>query len=135
MPISEFFKSLGARLVNIQWSWGSISPDGTVFLRAWQDECFVRDRKTFIRLVNHAAYADDRSNLGYPERLRHLAAINNGAEAYVVMLKAVDPAAQPRAIASYNDRDVFRLGEIINSEGDQWGELAARVPASSIGPA
>ena len=55
---SAMFKRLGAPLHNVQWSWGAVRADGSVFLRVWQDETRkTEDGRRFIRLVNHRAYA------------------------------------------------------------------------------
>lgn len=131
---SELFLKLGAPLTNVQWSWGATHPDGTIFLRAWQDETRVVEGKRYIRLVNHQVYEADAGNLGYGERLQHLALIHNGSPGYVVICRAVEPNARPRAIKSFDQRQLIRLGEIRIFEGDEWGEMAERVNVSSLVP-
>ncbi len=126
---SAMFRRVRAPLTNNFWSWGAVRDDGTVFLRVWQDERHASDGKQFIRLINHAAYADNSDNLGYQERLRHLQLIRNGAPTYLILCKAVDIDARPREIASFDEREVVRLGEIIVINGDEWGEIAGRVRA------
>lgn len=125
---SRLFERLGAPLQNVQWSWGAIRADRKVFLRVWQDETRRwEDGKRFIRLVNHAAYAGVANNLGYNERLRHLEALRSGAEGYVVLCRAETIDARPRTIASFDERELIRLGELRTFDGDDWGEMAARV--------
>jgi hypothetical protein len=125
------FRKLRAPLTNHFWSWGAVRDDGTVFLRVWQDERRSHEGKHFIRLVNHAAYAEHGDSLGYAERLRHLQMIKNGAPAYLVLCRAVDTNANPREIASFDERDVLRLGEVIEIDGDDWGEIAERVKVAN----
>ena len=129
---SAMFKRLRAPLTNNFWSWGAVRDDGTVFLRVWQDERQARNGKQFIRLVNHTAYADNTDNLGYRERLRHLQMITDGAPAYLVLCRAVDTNARPREIASFDEREVVRLGEVAVIDGDEWGEIAGRVKISAV---
>lgn len=126
------FAELGAPLRNVQWSWGAEREDGAVFLRVWQDETVAKDGKRYIRLVNHRAYESDPANLGYQERLEHLSAIAAGAEAFAILLRAVDPKARPRSIAGYNSREVFPLGEVIQIDGDDWAEFGARIPTRQM---
>jgi len=129
---SAMFRRLRAPLTNNFWSWGAVRDDGTVFLRVWQDERQARAGKQFIRLINHAAYAANTDNHGYRERLRHLDLIRGGAPAYLVVCRAVDVTAQPREIASFDEREVLLLGEIVLIDGDEWGEIAGRAKASTV---
>jgi hypothetical protein len=102
-------------------------------MRVWQDQTKLHAGKRYVRSVNHALYATDRDNRGYRERLRHLDAAKAATHvAFAVMCRAVDVSAQPRAIASYDARDVFALGAIVEIDGNDWGELAARVSVRSL---
>lgn len=77
--------------------------------------------------VNAASFfGDESSNLGHAERLRHVEMIRSGAPAYMIMCLAVDPKAAPRMIASFNEREVFLGGELVEADGDWWLERAAR---------
>lgn len=87
----------------------------------------------FVRLAHHSAYEGDADNLGYRERLRQLEAVRVTHDAYVVMCRARDVNARPREIASYNDRDVFRVGRVIDLDGDEWGEIVDRLPVKQFG--
>jgi hypothetical protein len=101
-------------------------------LRAWQDETIVLNGKRYVKLAHHEHYANEPENLGYRERLQHLEAARVTHQAYVVMCKAKDISARPRAIESYNDRDVVQIGELIRLEGNEWGEIIDRVPIRSL---
>jgi len=129
---SAIFERVGAPLHNIMWSWGAMRADGTVFLRAWQDETRDVDGLRYVRLVNHGAYQTDGDNLGYRERLTHLAALHAGGTGYVIICRAKDTSAQPRSIASVNGQDAFRLGAIKLIDGDEWGEFADRIPLRNL---
>lgn len=130
---SALFKRIGAPLHNVQWSWGGVRPDGSVVLRVWQDETRKSDNgRRFIRLVNHRAYQGAESNLGYSERLAHLDRLRAGATGYVVICRAEDVNSRPRSIASFDGREVIRLGELVILDGDEWGELLERIPVKSL---
>ena len=58
--------------------------------------------------------------------------IKDGAPTYLIICRAVDPLAQPREIAKFDERELVRLGEIAEIEGDEWGEIAGRVRASAV---
>lgn len=130
---SEVFSRLGAPLANIQWSWGAVrDADNAVFLRVWQDETRTENGERFVRLVNHAEYADADQNLGYKERKRHIAAIAGGAPAFAIFCLAQDPTARPRSIKSFDSRDALRLGKIVLFDGDEWATMVERVPMKSL---
>ena len=48
------------------------------------------------------------------------------------MCKAKDPLAKPRAIGSFNEREVFQIGEIVEFDGDDWGEVKGRIPVREL---
>jgi hypothetical protein len=133
MSITGLFLRLEAPLANSRWSWGSIDDlRKRVFLRAWQDQTVIVDGKRYIRLAHHEAYTNNTSNPGYQERLRHLRAARETHQAFVVMCKARDVKARPRSIESFNDRDVFRIGNFIEIDGDEWGEIVERVSVQQL---
>lgn len=103
-----------------------------MFLRVWQDEVEVIDGVTYVRLVNHAAYADGPTVAGYIERLNHLEALRSGSDGFGIMLRAVDPKAHRRTIARYNDKVVFQLGDIIQRSGDDWAAMAGGIEARDL---
>ena len=115
-------------MANQRWSWGGVDNNNRrVFLRAWQDQTKVVGEKRMIRLAHHSFYSDQSSNPGYNERVRHLDLLSEGYEGFVVMCKAVDASARPRAIQGFNARDVIKLGNIVTLDGDKWGEMFDRV--------
>jgi hypothetical protein len=135
LSITDMFKSLGAPLVNPLWSWGAErSADGAIFLRVWQDRCAtVRGRRS-VRITSNAYFRDKPDSLGNAERMRHVDLIRSGRPAYLLMCTVEDPSAHPRAIAKYNDAEVFVGGELIDHEGDAWLVLAERRPVAKVRP-
>ena len=132
MTQTQFFEWLGAPLVNTRWSWGSVRDDGVVFLRAWQDETIKIDGKRYIWVVQHSAFVDDQSNLGYQERIRHVDMVRAGAKCYIVMVEA-DPAKLPaRIIKSFDSDDVFEVGSLREHDGGEWIELVGRIAATQV---
>lgn len=130
---TEFFHRLGAPLSNPNWSWGAVSPEGVVFVRAWQDETRRVDGSLFTRLTNHAHFADaNGSNPGYNERLRHVQQLQDGSPGYVVMCVAKNVKASPRAIQSFDERDLHKIGAIRDIDGDQWAKLEGRVSVRNL---
>ena len=133
MSPSELFRRLGAPLVNVVWSWGAVrTSDGAVILRVWQDRERKVDGRWYTRITHHAVFVDDPANLGWQERLGHVAKIRDGARCYLVMCEAKDVEASPRAIKSFNDRDLFVGGELREMDGDWWIERAGRVSAREL---
>lgn len=128
--MEEFFRvRLRALLVNPQWSWGAVrESDQAVFLRVWEDEVLKLNGRRYMRLTASAHYAEHPENLGWRERLRHLALVQAGAPAYMVMCVAVDPKAGQRKIRSFNRDEVFVGGELIEHDNDWWLELSGRKP-------
>lgn len=125
MSQAEMFEKLGAPLNNVRWSWGSVrASDGAVFLRVWQDgtEKIEGKRYIWISEVNPAP------ELGANERLRHVNLVQGGAACYLIMCQAVDTKAAPRAIQSFNNKDVFETGGIVKADGAYWLELKGRIP-------
>ena len=135
MTQSELFKYLGAPLANVRWSWGAIrSQDGAVVLRVWQDKKRKIDGKWYMELTNHKAYLGNESDPGFSERLSHVEKIRAGAKTYMVMCEAEDPAAQPRDIKCFNEREVFVGGLIVAADGDWWLEQVGRMPIREARP-
>ncbi|MDA0910215.1 MAG: hypothetical protein O2809_01470 [Proteobacteria bacterium] len=133
MSLSKLFEKIGSPLKNNRWSWGAVRKDGTVFLRVWQDEKETVDGKKVFRVTNHQKYINMQDDLGYKERLEHIELILKGAaQVYLVMCKAKDENAVPRAIESYNKKDLFVGGSIIDFNGDKWVEMCKRIPISEI---
>jgi hypothetical protein len=132
MSLAALFAGFGAPLANTRWSWGSVRPDGTVFLRVWTDEMKTVDGRRYVRLINRRAYAGDQDNLGFAERRDHVRMLADGASGYAVLCRAAEPRARSREIVSFDDKTIFRLGALAIFDGDEWGEVVERVPARSI---
>ena len=106
--------------------------DGTVFLRVWQDKKRIVNGKPYIMVTHHDKHANDERNHGYDERNRHVKMIRDGATCYMVMCLAKDTDAIPRDIKSFNQKDLFLGGEMIEIEGDCWLGYTVRVPVSEV---
>jgi hypothetical protein len=125
---SDLFRYLGAPLHNVRWSWGGVrSTDNTVVLRVWQDKKRRIDGKWYMELTDHRAYRGNESDAGFQERLKHVELIRSGTKTLMVMCLATDPAAQPRDIKSFDQRDVFVGGRLIQADDDWWLERVDRV--------
>ena len=121
---SELFETLGAPLNNVRWSWGGVrDTDGTVFLRVWQDGTIKRDGKRYL-WVSDVSPPD--GDLGAHERLGHVKQVLDGALCYLVMCQAVDTKAASRVVQSFNAKQVFLAGEIIEIDGLYWIEVKER---------
>ncbi|HET7308196.1 MAG TPA: hypothetical protein VFK24_10365 [Gammaproteobacteria bacterium] len=134
MSPKDLFDRVGSPLLNVRRSWGSIRPiDGAVFLRVWQDECHKIDGQYFVRITANRYFLEqDPTNFGYQERLDHVEKIKAGSQAYLVMCRAKDPKAHPRAIAGINDRELFKGGAIREIDGDIWIALENRIPVGEV---
>lgn len=119
--ITDFFKILGAPLKNPMWSWGAQREnDGTIFLRAWQDEKLRIDNAHYVMIFNKSISDHEWDSNGIRERLHHIEQIKLGNKSYIVMIRAVDTSAIPRKIASFNSKEVFEGGEIIEYDNKLW---------------
>ena len=132
MSLTDLFKKLEAPLANQRWSWGSTRPDGSVVLRVWQDSKEKIDEKWHMMIAHDVKYTDNEENLGYQERLGHIEQIKNGAKCFMVMCLAKDSGASPRAIKSFNQKDIFVGGKITEYRGNIYIELADRFAISKI---
>lgn len=129
----EFFRSLGATLHNVRWSWGAVrAADNAVVLRVWQDETRKFDGKLHVMITARKWFADDPDNRGNSERLKHVAAIRGGAPSFAIMCVAVDPKASPRKMARFNKDELFVGGAVVEADGEDWLELVKRVPVGSL---
>jgi len=97
-----------------------------VVLRVWQNETMRRDDGMWIQLTHHAEFADRQHDLGYQERNRHVEQVQAGASCFMVMCEARDLNEVPRVIKSFNNRELFRGGELQVIGGDVWIKVVAR---------
>jgi hypothetical protein len=133
MTLTSLFKYLNAPLTNQRWSWGAVrASDGAVFLRVWQDEIKKSGQRRLARVTANAVFGGDETNPGYAERLRHVDLIRNAATSYMILCEAVDVVASPRAVAKFNEREVFVGGNLTESDGEWWLELASRQPVHIV---
>ena len=126
MSITAMFENLGAPLANSRWSWGGVRQDGAVVLRVWQNETRRINGQTHIQLTHHAAFVGKEDNLGYQERLQQVAQIREGAKCYMVICEPRDTKEVPRVIKEFNDRELFRAGQLVEQDGDWWVPISAR---------
>lgn len=135
MSLTDLFVNLGAPLANSRWSWGSVRGDGSVILRVWSDEMTQMNGRRYVRLINRQAYRDDNENLGFAERHEHVQILAGGASGFAVLCRAAEPTARSREIVSFDAKTIFRLGELILLNDDEWAEVIERVSVRSIIPA
>lgn len=127
MNITSLFKRLGAPLKNQRWSWGSVSPHGTVFLRVWQGETTKVNGKHYVLLTNRERF-EGKGDLGYEERLLRIQMLERGATGYCIFCEPKDPEGVPRELKSFVETDLFPVGELIEHQGDIWLQFGPRVP-------
>jgi hypothetical protein len=132
MSLTELFKKVDAPLANQRWSWGALRSDGSVVLRVWQDRKEKINDKWHMMIAHHEKYTDNEDSLGYQERLSHIEAIKAGAKCYMIMCLAKDVDASPRTIKSFNEKDIFVGGEVIEHQNNTYVELADRYAISKI---
>ena len=126
MSRSELFEKLGAPLKNPRWSWGAVSKSGNVYLTAWTDQFRRIKEKDFVRLTDNKVSGSKQRNLGYLERLEHVALISKGAKSYCVLCTVKDELESPRRMLDFNRRELLVGGELIKHDGDWWLEDRGR---------
>lgn len=132
MEINQFFTDiLGANLRNPRWSWGAVDPmTNRVFLRVWEDS--IDRTGNADRIVVDVDVPRRQSN-GYSERKAHVDLIRDGAMAYGVLCTAVDPdTTEARAIESFDETTLLRLGELTHENRTTYAGIDARVPVSEL---
>ena len=135
MALSDLFAYLGAALKNTRWSWGAVRTcDGSVFLRVWQDECGTVNSIRVVRITDNKYFANTPDSHGYIERLQHIDLIRSGSPSFLIMCLAQNVGANPRVIHSFNDREIFVGGRLIDHDGDVWLEMVRRVPVADVRP-
>ncbi len=133
LSLTEPFASLHSPLANSLWSWGARrDADGAVFLRVWQDECRTIAGRPAVRITARAYFADKPDNLGWKERLAHVALIRAGCPAYLIMCTAANTQVEPRTIQHFNASELSVAGALFEHEGDYWLELAGRRSIASF---
>lgn len=128
MKITSFFEAvLQAPLANPRWSWGAIdATSNRVFLRVWEDqiEPDVDGRKVQVYWNQRVS-----KSLGYEERLRHLKALNNGAQGIGILCNATDPqTCKIRKIARFDDKTLLELGTLSEDERGVFARITRSIP-------
>ena len=121
MATSHLFEELGAPLTNVRWSWGAVTPSGDVILRILEEdlESFWEGQDEVRIRFPQEGHPDAVRLPGYQERLRHIALIQSGANAYGVLIQTKDGRIQ-----SYDDRSLLVGGELYQDEdGTYWLEV------------
>ena len=131
---SKFFSEvLGAKLRNVQWSWGAVDEDrNRVFLRVWEHGLEPDDNSGLeIATVFSESWAS--RSPGFSERRGHLELVRSGKSAYAVRCVARDPNSDgKKSIKSYDDEAVYRLGDL-DQRGSTWyAPIVERVPVDSF---
>ena len=132
MSLTNFFKKLEAPLVNSRWSWGAVRQDGSVVLRVYQDRKEKIDGEIYMMVANHVRFSGIEEKLGYQERLAHIEKIKKGAKCLMIMCLAKDVEAFPRSIKSYNQKDIFVGGRVIEYNQNTYIQLVDRYPISEL---
>ena len=128
---TQHFENLGAPLRNMRWSWGARRSNGTIILRAWDDEIVPIEGKRHIRLTNHGVY-DDTPHPGFRERIRHISEIEQGTAGYVVICTAVKPTPGRRRLKAFNHRTLTQIARVKDYRGDQWAELGDEISVDQL---
>jgi hypothetical protein len=128
LTLTDLFKYLGAPLKNPRWSWGAVRPeDGTVVLRVWKDRTTRVNGKRYMQVTHRDRYKGDTTNPGNNEREGHIQRVTSGAKVIMVMCEVENPMSHPRDIKTFDKRDVFPGGQLIEADGDWWLELKPRI--------
>ena len=94
--LTDFYTStLGANLTNSRWSWGAVNPvTNEVFLRVWADDIEATAEGERVQV-----YGLDwlGKSSGYPERYRHIQALQNGAKGYGIVCTKSKPGSDDAA--------------------------------------
>jgi len=130
--LTDFYtETLGANLTNTRWSWGAMNPvTNEVFLRVWADDIEATAGGERVQLYN----LDWKGRSpGYPERLRHLDAIQRGAPGYGVLCLKAKPGSHDTTRIKRFDRDaLLRLGDVRQDGSRLYGQVLARVSVETI---
>lgn len=133
MGMTSFFADLGAKLAQIQRSWGAVRPtDGAVFLRVWQDRGRNIDGTQYVELTRHERFVDDPDNFGWNERLKHVELLRQGRKCFLVMCIAKDVAQYPRVIREFDEERIFETRDPIEIDGDWFIRLGRPVSARDV---
>jgi putative restriction endonuclease len=132
MRIGAFFRDvLKAKLVNTVWSWGALqSNTGRVFLRVWKDEIVSLKGDQFVYVLDNRTQKSHRP--GWVERARHVGQLRGGATGFgVVCVKRAKRDANG-SIASFDETQLLRLGELIEDSGKIYARIEELVEVADL---
>jgi putative restriction endonuclease len=130
--LTDFYIStLGANLANARWSWGAVNPvTNEVFLRVWANDVEATPEGERVQLYN-LDWTGKSS--GYPERQRHIQALQNGAQGYgVVCTKANPDSDDTTRIKGFDHETLLRLGEVRPDGRRLYAQVVDRVPVEAL---
>jgi hypothetical protein len=132
MKITQFFEDkLGAKLKNPYWSWGAVDREANlVFLRVWKDH--IESDKDGQKVQVYWKKPRNHSN-GYAERLEHLKAVENGAQAIGILCQAVDSNSPgKRTIKSYDENQLLLLGSLSEDERFKYARVVGHISIDEL---
>lgn len=131
--ISNFFAELGFPLRPIRSAWGATNADGTVLMRAWQDERGAEGLSRVL-LLGSAQDNDRAKPAGLKGRIAQLRDVWRGvAPGYVVMVTAKRVNGEiVREIEDYNDRAIYPVDRLVVESGSVFGLLGQPVPVEEF---
>lgn len=130
--ITHFFeKRLGAKLKNINWSWGARPPGSNyIFLRVWEDHIQKDGDKEKVQV--YWKTPRNKSH-GYAERRKQLDAVQNGCRAIGVLCEAADtnPVGK-RKIESFDDERLLLLGNLSEDDRFRYATIVGSFPIDEM---
>jgi putative restriction endonuclease len=131
IKISRFYEEiLGVKLKNPAWSWGAIDlASNRVFLSVWND----RVKKDGNGEKVHVLWKEKEKSHGYPERRKHLEAIQHGATGIGILCETVDlNTNKTRKIKTFDDQQLLLLGNLSDEDESQYARIIKRFPISEL---
>ncbi len=130
--LTDFYTAtLGANLTNARWSWGAVNPvTNEVFLRVWNNDVEATADGERVQVYSHDW--SGRSS-GYPERLRHIEALQGGAHGYGVVCTKANPGSDDATrIKGFDRKMLLRLGEVREDRRRLYAQIVDRVPVEAV---
>jgi hypothetical protein len=132
VTMARFFQLLGAPLNNTRWSWGAQRADGAVFLRQWETDVVAgEDGREFVVIADGSALPEPRE-LGWRERLEHIAAVRAGAPCFLILCAARDPGAKAKTVRTFDARSIVVGGQVIENDERTLVEVSERRPVAGF---
>jgi len=132
IKITPFFEEiLGAKLTNLNWSWGAIDlASNRVFLRVWEDHIQTDGDGEKVQVY----WKKERNKShGYPERRKHLEAIQNSAAAVGILCEAddINPVGK-RKIKAFDDEQLLILGDLSEDDKFRYARIVRRFSITEL---